>query len=136
MTDSQRVKKRHVKNKERRRRIIKSMEELFHSHHSNPELKTAIVAIMVCLRMRNQFVTKNNIKAGKLERDSCKRESRKEPVYCSYINCQNLNITCGPPESVSFIFSVNCWRCTHHGVGVGGPLEVIAALSVGIGTDT
>lgn len=71
-TDSQREagwEKRHVKTgkNKKRKRIIKSMEELFHSHHSNPGLETAIVAIMVCgvLRTRNQFVTKNNIKAGK-----------------------------------------------------------------------
>lgn len=62
-------KKRHVKTgkNKKRKRIIKSTEELFHSHHSNPVLKTAIVAIIVCgaLRVRNQFVTENNIKAGK-----------------------------------------------------------------------
>lgn len=64
------MKKRHIKTREnkKRKRIIKSMEELFHSHHSNHVLITAIVAIMVCgaLRTRNQFVTKNNIKAGKM----------------------------------------------------------------------
>lgn len=52
-TDSQREagwNKKHVKTgmNKKRKRIIKSMEELFHSHHSNPVLKTAIVEIMVC----------------------------------------------------------------------------------------
>lgn len=28
------------------------------------------------------------------------------------------------------------WRCTHHGVGVSSPLQVVAALSVGVGADT
>ena len=44
-------KKRHVKtgeNKKRKKRTIKWMKKLFHSHHSNAVKKTAIVVIMVC----------------------------------------------------------------------------------------
>ena len=61
--------------------------------------------------------------------------------------CDETHITCGLPEStssstfsqVSFIFWQQCydhWSCTHHGVGMSSPLQVIAALGVGVGADT
>lgn len=118
------------------------MEERFHSHHSNRVLKTAIVAIMVCgtSTTRSQFVTENNMKAGKNDQ-SLTDEREREAVYRSY-----TNVTWALPEStpssshpVSFIFSRRLCarsRCTHHGVGVSGPLQVTAALSVGVGADT
>lgn len=71
LTEGGRLKrKKNIKTREnkKRKRIIKSMEERFHSHHSNRVLKTAIVAIMVCgtSTTRSQFVTENNMKAGKM----------------------------------------------------------------------
>ncbi len=101
------------------------MEELFHSHHSNPVLKTAIVAIMVCgaLRMRNQFVTKNNIKAGKWTKCHWWKLYRgREGKRWASIHCSSQNTTCDLPffrstfskVVVSFIFSrwlCKRWRC-------------------------
>lgn len=52
------------------------MEELFHSHHSNPVLKTAIVAIMVCCergtnllpRITSRLENDQSLTGGKLYR--------------------------------------------------------------------
>lgn len=103
---------------------------------------------MVCgaLRTRNQFVTKNNMKAGKNDQ-SLTGERRGRLCLLFLYELLKPHITCGLHESaslstfsqVSFIFSqqrYDNWNCTHHGVGMSSPLQVMAALGVGVGADT
>lgn len=122
------------------------MEELFHSHHSNHGLKTAIVAIMVCsvLRTRDQFVMNNNIHSEVWQGKVVKGRfcllfphellKPKHHLWSTWI--------CNVFLSSRFIHSsqwrrlYSSWRCTHHSVGVSSPLQVIAALSVSVGADT
>lgn len=121
---------------------------IFHSHHSNYKLKNIFCGNNGLMYSEVGANLLPGAKFHKGRQHRCKRNSCVKPSelhyfhlrssfvilrlsqsVCSFISCHQFT-DCGATQTI-------CAKrlCTHHGVGVSGSLQVMAALGVGVGTD-